>query len=49
VLYLLAEGLSNKEIADKLFISPGTVKTHVKHIYKKLNVKRRMEAVRKGF
>ena len=48
ILSLLAEGLSNKEIAEKLFISPGTVKTHVKHIYKKLNVKRRMEAVKIG-
>jgi len=48
VLSLLAEGLSNKEIAEKLFVSPGTVKTHVKHIFKKLNVKRRIEAVKIG-
>ena len=48
VLALLAEGLSNKEIAEKLFISPSTVKTHVKHISKKLNVKRHLEAVKKG-
>jgi LuxR family maltose regulon positive regulatory protein len=48
VLALLAEGLSNKEIAEKLFVSPDTIKTHVKHIFKKLNVKRRMEAVKIG-
>ncbi len=48
VLSLLAEGLSNKEIAEKLFVSPGTVKTHVKKIFKKLNVRRRMEAVKIG-
>ena len=48
VLALLAGGLRNKEIAEKLFVSPDTVKTHVKHIFKKLNVKRRMEAVKIG-
>ncbi len=48
ILSLLAEGLSNKEIAEKLFVSPGTVKTHLKNIFKKLGVKRRMEAVKKG-
>jgi DNA-binding CsgD family transcriptional regulator len=31
-----------------LFVSPDTVKTHVKHIFKKLNVKRRFEAVKIG-
>jgi LuxR family maltose regulon positive regulatory protein len=48
VLSLLAEGLSNNEIAEKLFVSLDTVKTHVKHIFKKLNVKRRFEAVKIG-
>ena len=36
VLGLVAEGLSNSEIADKLFISVGTVKTHVHNIFGKL-------------
>ena len=48
ILFLLAEGLSNNEIAEKVFISHGTVKTHLKNIFKKLGVKRRMEAVKKG-
>ena len=44
VLRLLAGGLSNPEIAEKLFVSVNTVKTHVKNIYAKLNVKSRDEA-----
>jgi two-component system NarL family response regulator len=45
VLYLLANGESNKEIARKLFISRGTVKTHVNAIFAKLKVNNRTEAV----
>lgn len=45
VLICLLEGLSNKEIADKLFISDKTVKIHVSKIFKKLNVKSRSQAV----
>ncbi len=45
VLQLLAEGLSNKEIADKLTVSPCTIKTHLHSIYKKLNVYNRTSAV----
>jgi LuxR family maltose regulon positive regulatory protein len=44
VLGLVAQGLSNREIADRLFITVGTVKTHVHNIYGKLGVKRRTEA-----
>jgi LuxR family maltose regulon positive regulatory protein len=42
---LLAEGLSNQEIARKLHISLGTVKIHLKHIYGKLEVSSRTQAV----
>lgn len=45
VLELLAAGRSNKEIADKLSVSPNTVKTHVAKLYGKLEVTRRTEAV----
>ena len=46
IVLLLARGLSNKEIADKLFISPGTVKNHVYNIYEKTGVKNRVELTR---
>jgi DNA-binding NarL/FixJ family response regulator len=45
VLQLLAKGLLYKEIADLLHLSPHTVATHVKRIYKKINVASRGEAV----
>jgi DNA-binding NarL/FixJ family response regulator len=45
VLKLMAQGKSNKEIGSMLFISPGTVKSHVKSIFAKLNVNSRAEAV----
>lgn len=45
VLALLAKGMSNKEIADQLIIAVGTVKVHVKNIFAKLKVNRRMNAV----
>jgi LuxR family maltose regulon positive regulatory protein len=44
VLRLIAQGLTNQEIADALFISVNTVKTHAKHIYDKLNVRNRAQA-----
>lgn len=45
VLELLAEGCSNQEIADRLFVSLNTVKTHLSHLYDKLDVRRRTQAV----
>jgi len=45
VLRLLAKGHRSKEIADELSISSGTVNTHVRHIYEKLHVRSRAEAV----
>ena len=47
VLKLLAQRLQNKEIANKLFISPKTVKKHLDNIYGKLNVSSRLQAVEK--
>lgn len=38
-------GLSNKEIGEKLFISPNTVKNHIYNIYKKVNVKNKVELI----
>lgn len=45
VLKLLVEGLSNQEIADKLFLGIGTVKFHLRNIYSKLGVDNRVAAV----
>jgi LuxR family transcriptional regulator, maltose regulon positive regulatory protein len=45
ILKLIAEGLSNKEIARNLAITPETVKSHVKNIFTKLNVEKRAQAV----
>jgi LuxR family transcriptional regulator, maltose regulon positive regulatory protein len=45
ILTLIARGRSNKEIARTLSIAPETVKTHMKHIFTKLNVERRAQAV----
>jgi LuxR family maltose regulon positive regulatory protein len=45
VLRLIATGLTNREIAQKLFIAVGTVKRHINNIYGKLEVHRRTEAV----
>jgi DNA-binding NarL/FixJ family response regulator len=45
VLILLAEGLSNSEIATHLFVSDATVKTHVAHILTKMRVRDRVQAV----
>src|SRR5207244_2098482 len=45
VLKLVARGMSNREIADQLFISENTVKNHVRNILEKLHLHSRMEAV----
>jgi DNA-binding NarL/FixJ family response regulator len=47
ILGFLAEGLSNKEIADRVKISYDTVRAHLRHIYEKLHVRGRTEAVKK--
>ena len=45
VLQLLAFGNTNSDIADQLFISPDTVKTHIEHIFEKLGASHRTAAV----
>lgn len=45
VLFAISEGLSNKEIAEKLFVSESTIKTHVSNLLVKLNAKRRTQAI----
>ncbi len=47
VLKLIAEGYSNDQIAEKMFISKNTVKSHIKNIYLKLDVKNRIQVVKK--
>lgn len=48
VLELLAEGYSNRQIADRLYISIHTVKTHVSNLLGKLDAERRTQAIRKA-
>ncbi|MEO9804635.1 MAG: response regulator transcription factor [Reichenbachiella sp.] len=48
VLVELNNGLSNQEIADKLFVSLNTVKTHISNLYLKLHAKRRTQALAKA-
>jgi DNA-binding NarL/FixJ family response regulator len=45
VLQLISNGLSNKEIADQLFLSESTIKTHVSNLLTKLDAKRRTQAI----
>ena len=48
VLELIAKGLSNKEIGEKLFISIPTVKTHSSNLFVKLDVQRRTQAIQRA-
>jgi DNA-binding CsgD family transcriptional regulator len=48
VLELIAQGMSNREIAEKLFVSENTVKTHSSRVFDKLGAKRRTQAVQLG-
>jgi len=48
VLELMARGLSNQEIADKLFVSLNTIKTHTSNLFLKLETKRRTQAIQKA-
>jgi ATP/maltotriose-dependent transcriptional regulator MalT len=44
----MSEGFSNQEIADKLFVSLNTVKTHTSNLFLKLEVKRRTQAIQRS-
>ena len=48
ILGLIAAGLSNREIGEKLFVSENTVKTHSSRLFEKLSVNRRVQAVQKA-
>ena len=48
ILGLIAQGLSNKEIAERVFVSENTVKTHSSRVFDKLGVRRRTQAVQLG-
>jgi NarL family two-component system response regulator LiaR len=48
ILELVAEGLSNREIGDRLFVSENTVKSHCRRLFDKLGAKRRTQAIQIG-
>ncbi len=48
VLKMLSKGMNYKEVANEIFLSPHTVKTHIKNIYSKLHVNSRAEAIYKA-
>lgn len=49
ILKLMAEGLTDRQIGTKLFLSVDTVKSHVKHLYRVMGAANRAHAVAKGF
>jgi two-component system, NarL family, response regulator LiaR len=48
ILELIASGLSNREIAERVFVSENTVKTHSSRVFDKLGARRRTQAVQRG-
>jgi DNA-binding CsgD family transcriptional regulator len=46
VARLVAEGLTNRDVADRLFLSPHTVNSHLRHVFAKLRINSRVELVR---
>jgi len=48
ILGLIAYGLSNREIGEKLFVSENTVKTHSSRLFDKMSVSRRVQAIQRG-
>lgn len=48
ILQLINEGLSNQQIASKLFVSENTVKKHISNLFMKMDVERRTEAIKKA-
>jgi len=48
VLGLIAQGLSNRDIGEKLFVSENTIKTHSSRVFEKMQVRRRVQAVQRG-
>ena len=48
VLELISQGLSNREIAERLFVSLNTVKTHTSNVFSKLDAQRRTQAIQKA-
>ena len=48
VLQLMAQGLSNQEIANRLFVSLNTIKTHASNVFAKLDAQRRTQAIQKA-
>ena len=48
VLQLISQGLSNQEIAEKLFVSTSTIKTHVSNVLAKLDARRRTQAIQRA-
>ena len=48
VARLVAEGLTNREVAERLFVSPHTVNSHLRHVFTKLRINSRVELARRA-